>query len=377
MRCLKLVVTAQGGWSSIVFAAVLPLGVACGGQTESANGTARPSSGSSGGAGTGTGGVATSRGGVGTNMGGQTVGLGGAAGRATGGADTTWAQDTTTTTVPASYPYAVVTNTGECWNAIVPLPPEGTPPSPADLCSAATGDVESGWAARVTLGTNAQDPLSAVGHITIAPELAASVVGMPTVSVVESDVAPVTVGSVVVSAGGGGFDFGVFFGQTPNAPRYPLPQRIVVAVGFTVDCGDTMRQVRALTALYYCFDWQTYGWASSGDRCLECDIICEMVASPILPSPGDGPMALGSAVRMAIRVVGRVRDALLLLAEHDGGPDRFDYEWSAVGGQLVWAERDVALWVPPPTSEQAGMVQVAALSEDAAAVASWRWSFWV
>jgi hypothetical protein len=245
------------------------------------------------------------------------------------------------------------------------------------LCGADAGQsVESGWAARITLNTDPQNPLSARGHISIAPELAASVVGLPTLSVVESALAPAAVGSVVASSGGAGFDFDLGWSQAPYATEYPLPQRIVFAVSFTVSCGSTTREVRALTALYFCDDGQTSDWASSGDRCIECASICEMVASPILPSPAQSAMALGSAVRMAIRVVGRVRDALLLLAEHNGGPDRFDYQWSAAGGQLVWADRDVALWVPPAASDHTALVQVAALSEDAAAVASWRWSPW-
>ena len=174
MRCLKLVVTTQGGWSSIVFAAVLPLSVACG-ETDSGGSPGGPSSGGSGATGAGSGG--------------RTVGFAGGGGQATGGSgeDTAWAQDTTTATVPAGYPYGVTTATSACWNAIVPLPPEGTPPSPADLCGADAAEaVESGWAARVTLSTDPQNPLSARGHISVAPELAADVVGLPTLSVVES-----------------------------------------------------------------------------------------------------------------------------------------------------------------------------------------------
>ena len=82
---------------------------------------------------------------------------------------------------------------------------------------------------------------------------------------------------------------------------------------------------------------------------------------------------MSEAVQLRVRTIGQVHGALVLLAEHNGGEGRFAYQWQASGGRLLWVDRDVALWLPPAQSTRPELIQVAAQSEHAAAVASLRW----
>lgn len=199
---------------------------------------------------------------------------------------------------------------------------------------------------------------------------------MPTVNVfdLDSTLATPTVTGIAAEQNGTGYGFGLTFAASPSIYMFAVPPRIVLETTFAINCGGETRQVRALTALYLCSDSMTtaVGWASSGDRCIECASVCEMAASPILPAEEVGPMALSGAVRARVRVLGLVHGALVLLAEHNGG-EGFEYERSATGGRLVWVDRDVALWVPPESTLESQLVQVAMSSDRAVGVASLRW----
>lgn len=377
MRYLKFVFARNGSLSTLVMATVLPMSASCGGEADP---------GSAAVAGLGGMGGASIGGQSSTGQGGTSGGVnatGGATNGGTGGF--VWSVDTSTTAVHSDFPYSVtnvpsaqcVNGFTQYFNAIVPLPPEGTPPSSTALCNASSPvPVDSGWAARITLQTNSTDPSMAHASLAIAPELIGSVVGVPSVTVIDLDsslTAP-TVSAVTALSGLPGYAFDLKWTNAPYSNVFGLPPRMVLETRFTVQCGSATREIRALTALYFCSDnGAAVGWASSGDRCIECASICEMAASPILPALTDDSMALASAVRLGVRVIGQLHGALLLLAEHDGGAANFDYSWTASGGQLVWSDRDVALWVPPESTLKPELVQVALSSHRAAAVASLRW----
>jgi hypothetical protein len=377
MRQLRLVFQKDGALATLLFAAVLPLGSACGGKAGK-----HSSSGDAGTPGTETGGTAA---GGGAADGGRASGGGPGTGGSGAAEDTSWSKDTTTTEVPERYGFATDDVPGEdCsmsysdrMDMTVPLPPEGTRATPEQLCadvSAATE--ESGWAARITLGGPTADPTKARGTVTLAPALAGRVTGTPTVRVVDLDqgLSRPTIGAVTKS--GNGFEFDLVWPNAPYGYGSGVPPRMVLETVFEIDCGAEQQRVRALTALYFCtHDVAGSAWASSGDHCIQCAAVCEMVASPILPAKSDDPMALAGALRVGLRVVGKVHGALVLLAEHDGGTSDIEYEWRASGGKLAWVARDVALWFPPePADSGSELLQVAVTSPRAAAVASLRWS---
>ncbi len=273
-------------------------------------------------------------------------------------------------TVDPRFPYSVTTvdrPLGACeveyqyeiQRFIVPLPPEGELASPEVLCAGVLEQpAESGWAARVTVEPT---PTGHVGHVTVAESLRGSVVGLPTVRVVENHPAAApTLGSVTAASDGYRFEM-TFSGTSPEG-------RIVLETRFQVGCGQDAREVRALTALYEC----TGEWLSSGDECSDCATICEMAPAPIRPSGSDDRSALSEALRLGVRVLGRVHGALALLAEHGSGPG-FAYDWSAEDGELLWTDGDVALWRPPP-EHGSHVVQVTARGPRAAAVATLHWS---
>jgi hypothetical protein len=388
MRNLRLVFGKNGTLTTLVLAAVMPLEASCGADADNGNSATSgvANVGGSGGTGQGVGGTAAA-GTAGTSTGGA---AGNATGGATGGSTATggsyaWSTDSSTASVPSDYPYSVTSvpsnqcETGtQYFDAIVPLPPEGTLPSPSALCdSTLAPPLDSGWAARVTLQTSTSDTSKAQGTITIAPELQGVIVGMPSVSVVDLDAslsAPAVSGLVALS-GIPGYAFDLTWAAAINFYGFGTPPRMVLETRFTIDCGGSTREVRSLTALYFCSDNGTAaGWASSGDQCIDCASICEMAASPILPREEDESMALSGAVRIRLRVIGQLHGALLILAEHDGGAHEFDYQWSATAGRIVWVDRDVAIWVPPTAANQSELVQLAVSSERAAAVASLRWN---
>jgi hypothetical protein len=260
---------------------------------------------------------------------------------------------------------------------IVPLPPEGTPAEFGALCGVdGSVPVDGGWAARVALRTSPTDRTVATGTITIAAEPADRVVGIPSVAVVDIDPGLSSPSLGAVSAPDGGYTFEVVWPALPFANPYRLPPRIVIETRFAIDCGDGQtREVHALTGLYLCADEYAgvSDWASSGDTCINCATICEMAPAPSLVPESNGTAALSSAVTLRVRPIGQVHGALVLLAEHNGGAGRFSYQWQASGGRLLWVDRDVALWMPPTRAVSPELVQVAAQSADAAAVASLRW----
>jgi len=255
---------------------------------------------------------------------------------------------------------------------IVPVAPEGVPPTASELCAAAPGELTSGWSARIVLTDSTTSALSAQGRITLAPGLANTTVAVPEVVVVEGDesLGTVTLGAPVRQ--GNEFVFDVTFSQYPGA-RVGV-ERLVLAAHLDLDCAGTARRVIATTALYRCSAPDGSGapaWISSGDACGECSVICEMAASPIVPEEQNSREPLGRAVRAQLARMGQVGNLVLLQAQHDGGAERFSYEWEVSAGRILWRERDLVLWEPPPGASEE-LLQVALIAEDAAAVASCR-----
>ncbi len=216
---------------------------------------------------------------------------------------------------------------------MVPVAPEGTPPAASDLCAVTDTTVSSGWAARVTLtgATSAGQPAS--GRIALAPELVPSTISVVELSVVEQDP---ELGSVTLGTPrrqGDVFVFDLTFGPPGRAAsRFP---RLVLSARLSIDCGGASREFVATTALYRCSDpVKTYeqAWISSGDACGECAVICEMAASPIVPPQQEASEPLSQAIRAQVTRVGQYGSAVLVQAQHDGGANRFEYQWDVSGG---------------------------------------------
>jgi hypothetical protein len=144
----------------------------------------------------------------------------------------------------------------------------------------------------------------------------------------------------------------------------------VVRPTFDLVCPPNQtRQVQAHTHVNLCDGADDYVWVSSGDECTICGVIAEMAPSPIVPDKAADEIGLGRVIRLRLVIIAKIGDSLLVLAEHDAGPD-VEYEWSIQAGRIRTIAPDVALWTPPA---QGGphTLQVAVASEDGAAVASY------
>ena len=164
---------------------------------------------------------------------------------------------------------------------------------------------------------------------------------------------------------------------TPQAPRNAYAtgdEHLTVRIELVIRCGEKSGQTRrvvALTHVYRCQEGRRWAWRSSGDECHRCVMICEMAPSPIIPANGADALPLAQAIRLRLRVVAELDGALVLLAEHALGPDRLSYEWRASGGQMLYTDKDIAVWT---RARQPGphLLQVTAQMPGGAAVASLR-----
>jgi len=250
----------------------------------------------------------------------------------------------------------------------VQIPPEGVPADPAVLCAMANSPLESNRAARVTL-TKYSDALNlANGYVEVEPTVLATVVGTPTVSVVDAT-DPALLGMQVtnVQPVAGGFSFHAQWPQPFDPPEAESPCMTVMTT-FELGCGsDPSKTVQALTSICLCQDYGGRQWASSGDDCTTC-VVCEMAPSPIVPAPRTDGLPLGRALRLGVVELARVGRTRVLLAEHDGGPG-LDYEWHVTAGSIERLAADVLLWTLP-TEGTSELAQVALRGPGVAAVAS-------
>ena len=130
--------------------------------------------------------------------------------------------------------------------------------------------------------------------------------------------------------------------------------------------------IHAAMDIHLCFsdhDFKTPEWVSAGDQCTVCRIIAEMAPSPIVPEKCADGLPLARALRLRLVELARISNAVVLLAENDGGPN-LEYEWHASAGRVDELAPDVVLW----TLEEgmaAPFIQAAVFGADAAAVVSW------
>jgi hypothetical protein len=269
-------------------------------------------------------------------------------------------------------------NPNACNTFNVAIPPEGVPALPGQICAAVVDPVDSARSARITLATlSPSDLRKATGLVEMAPDILALVVGLPTVEVVDATRAPMLemqVSNMVKEARGFSFD-----ASWPDMTNLAL-DRMTVRTTFEVACdGDsgtaeagTTRLVHAVNDIFLCNGRSSsdFMWVSSGDKCTTvCDIIAEMAPSPIVPDKGPDDLPLARVLRLRIIALAHVSNAVILLAENDGGAG-LDYEWHASGGHVERLAPDVVVW-----TVQQGMpaahIQAAVFGPSAAAVASW------
>ncbi|HTJ84924.1 MAG TPA: hypothetical protein VL400_24570 [Polyangiaceae bacterium] len=251
----------------------------------------------------------------------------------------------------------------------VEVPPEGTPATPGQICSVMS-PVESNFAARVTLSKSPGSLESATGFVAMDAALDGSVIGLPTIEVV--DPAVPELGSMVASnivAVAGGFSFDATWTASLANIQPESWTKLRVRVTFTLACdGGETRTVMSTTDIHLCIEDAMLAWVSSGDECQACEIIAEMAPSPIVPDGRRDDLPLAKAVRLRIVTLARVGDSWVLFAENDGG-DGLDYAWRASGGTLTELAPDVVVWNPPADGAP-HQLQVAVAGDDGAAVAS-------
>ena len=257
----------------------------------------------------------------------------------------------------------------------VEVPPPGTP-ADATLICVEPSEVTSNEAARVTMVLDPADASLAHATITIAPDLAGTIIGVPEVTATsDSGWGPwVDVTFLPVSAMGADFVFDV---QWPAELRGLVDMyegRGEIHVRFDLDCGGgEMRRVVSTTIVHLCVtgEGEPMTIASSGQECRTCAIIAEMAPTPIIPAERPDALPLQQGIHLALRPIARFENALVLLAEHDGGDEETSYEWHATAGTMQRVEEDIVLWEPAPTDEPQA-VQVCVQTPRSAGVATFR-----
>jgi hypothetical protein len=266
----------------------------------------------------------------------------------------------------------IPSGTGGSCNYTVPLPPEGTPAEPGQICAVALDPVDSNLSARVTFNI---DATGVRGTVLFDPKVAPRITGVPKIEVLDaSDAALMALQIGQLTKAAGGFSFPVTFPQPVSLKEGY--SRVTVRVTFDVECGPdggNAKQVHAATDLHLCSD--SIGgsaWVSSGDRCVVCRIIAEMAPSPIVPDKSADGLPLARALRLRVVELARVANRVVLFAENDGG-DGLDYEWHPSAGRVERLAPDVVVWTVAE-GMAAPLMQVAVMGATEAAVASWSWN---
>ncbi len=229
----------------------------------------------------------------------------------------------------------------------------------------------SGHAARITMAWADQSTMASVGRIEVAPEIAGIVVGIPTVELVGK--APPDASDPTMSnmrADNGGFAFDVTWSSPPSyLCESGAGAEWTFRTTLRLQCGGEERAVASESNVRLCRG----GWASSGDVCDECAVVCEMAPSPIVPGQIGDDLPLASALNVVIRPRVRVGRDVVLVADHDA-KDGLAYGWRVSAGTVEHLDRDVVLWrLPAADNGQVQLAQVAVTGDDLAAVASLRW----
>ncbi len=254
---------------------------------------------------------------------------------------------------------------------IVEIPPPGVVAEPGQIC-AVSQPVPSNAAARVTLTRYSQSQETAVGFIALTPAVAATVVGLPTVTVTSATKAAfsgLTVSNMTRIEGG----FRFLASWPGPLPRSIYGDQMTVKASFTIACADgETRVVESLTKIDRCIDGSSFTWVSSGDACTVCQVIAEMAPSPIVSDNRGDDLPLGRVIRIRVVEVARAGRQVLLFAENDAGEDA-GFEWRASGGTLLRIADDVMLWSMPEEGPEQPFGQVAVWNQAGAVVENFVW----
>jgi hypothetical protein len=268
---------------------------------------------------------------------------------------------------------AAGTGIGGCYYTYtVELPPPGIAAAPGQICAVSTEPVNSNRAARITFAKAGTDIDVVQGHIAIEPMLAGQVVGIPKLTVLETNrPALASFQASEMAPEPGGFAFRGTWAEPFNfSPDGGAQMTLKAAFEIACDAdAQDLRTVEALTAVHLCVDESTLEWVSSGDQCTICRIIAEMAPSPIVPDKIPDGLPLGRAIRLRLVELARVGDTVVLLAENDGGAD-LEYEWQAGSGAIQELAPDVVAWTVP-SGAGPHHVQAAVFGKLGAAVASY------
>lgn len=254
---------------------------------------------------------------------------------------------------------------------IVELPPVGVVADPGQLCAVVQQPVSSNTSARVTLTNFSQSLQTASGFIALAPGMAASIVGLPTITVPTSTNPAFATMQVtgLVPIQGGYFFKASWTGKLPNG----YGGQMTVKVSYTINCADGGTQtVDSITKIDLCIDGNTVDWVSSGDACTVCAVIAEMAPSPIVSDNRGDDLPLGRVIRIRVVEVARAGRQVLLFAENDAGHDA-RFEWRTSGGTLERVADDVMLWSMPEEGGESPFGQVAVWNEAGAVVENFVW----
>lgn len=254
----------------------------------------------------------------------------------------------------------------------VELPPEGVPAEPALICAEPGMMVDSGFAARVSLARTAS-PSIVQGTITLDADLAATVMEVPVVRLIEDRFGDGMLGPVTFDGADYVFTLSFPFAYFADSARFEGFERFVFETEMVVTCGpgDT-RRVVATTIVHPCHeDDGTITFASSGEECKTCAIIAEMAPTPLIPVERPDSLPLQQGIQLRLRPIARFENALVLWAEHDQPNRALIYDWYASRGELLEVSDDVRVWLFDGAPEPQ-IAQVAVRTDNGAAVASYR-----
>lgn len=349
MRWLR-VLRSRGADPGVVVAGLVTA-TACGGRA-----TSDPIDGQAA-----TGGVAPGAGGV--ESGGQSAaGTGGTAGATplagTGGGviDVPPNGGAAATVPPGCYEYSVV-DTFE-----VPLPEEGI--SPKDLCpiDVVGAELACGDAARLSFRTDPDDVTLLHARILITPDLAPLLAGLPEVEVVPKSATTVT----EVRLEEAEYRFEVLLPESFRYGReviWSQPRYTEYQIKLPLRCTPWAETTMVVTVVSMSACWdeaaEAWTWRGPGEPCTMCYLVGEGAAPPLPTVVPDERLALGEALEVGVRCVARVGAALVLLATGGAGAAApASFAWSVSRGRLLFAERDVAVWEPPPATALGDVAQV-------------------
>lgn len=261
----------------------------------------------------------------------------------------------------------------DCQSYEVALPDPGTPAEPGTICAITVEPVMSSAAARVSFVTvdegDSRRPTR--GMLTLDPALRGAVIGTPALVVTAAtEKSLLRIGISALEPTSDGYTFELTW-PVDAIFRANDMTRVSFRAELELSCETGSRLVHTLSELHLCGDegLTQEQWVGAGEECVQCRIIAELVASPIIPQEAHGTLPLGRALRARIVELSRVGDSVLLLAENDGGTAT-EYDWRVTGGSVERLAPDVVI-VRKQFATSTPHVQVAISSDDGVAVVSY------